>query len=142
MKSRLVKFLLALIIVAAPTLSNAQDRGNRGDFEKRMKEQNDALKKDLKLDKKQAADFDKVQSDYTKKRNEVMAEMREGGGGDREAMREKMTEMREGLDKELKKVLTTKQFKEYEKIQAKKQAERGQRGQGRQGRGGMGGGRI
>ena len=141
MKSRLVKFLLALIIVAAPTLSNAQERGNRGDFEKRMKEQNDALKKDLKLDKKQAVAFDKVQDAYNKKRTELMTEMRGGGGGgDREAMREKNTEMRDGLNKDLKKVLSSKQFKAYEKIQAKKQKNRGQRGQGRQGRGGMGGG--
>ncbi len=138
MKNRLVKLLLAVLIVAAPTLSSAQDRGSRGDFEKRIKEQNEALKKDLKLDKKQSAAYDKVQKEYNEKRTKVMTEMR-SGSGDREGMREKMTEMRDGLDKELKEVFSAKQYKKYKKIQAERQQSRGQRGQG-QGRGGMGGG--
>ncbi len=136
MKKNLVKILLAMLIVAAPALSFAQDRGNRADFEKRLQEQNDQLKKDLKLSKKQAEDFDKAQEAYNKKRNETMQAMRNGGDVDREVMREKMTEMREGLDKELQKILDDKQYKQYQKIQEERRQNRGQRGGAGQGRGG------
>lgn len=138
MKSNVIKVVLAALIILAPMMGQAQNRGNMGDMQKRRQEQRDALKKDLKLSKKQATDFDAVYEKYDKK----MAEMRQaGGGGDREAMREKMTTMREDLDKELKKVLDEKQFKKMKEIEQKQREQRAQGRGGQGGRGGMGGGR-
>ncbi len=136
MKSNTVKILLSALIVMAPMFGMAQNRGNMGDMQKRMKEQRDALKKDLKISKKQVADFDKAYKAYDKKREKLFTESR--ASGDREGMREKMTEMRDGLNAELKKVMTDKQYKKFLAIEKKKNA---QRGQGRGGRGGGGGGR-
>ncbi len=141
MKTRTVKLLLLAMLFVLPLAGFSQERGDRATMEQRQKEQQDKLKKDLKLDKKQAAAFDKAQETYNKKRQEMMTEMR-NGGGDFEGMREKMGKLREGLDADLKKILDEKQMKEYEKIQKERAAARGQRGQGRGGQGQGRGGRI
>ena len=131
MNTKAVKFLLSALIICAPMFGMAQDRGNRGDMATRMKEQSDALKKELKLDKKQTKSFDEAQEKYNKKRQELIS-----GTGDREGMREKMGEMRDGLNADLKKILTDKQYKKMEAIEKKRREERGQgRGQGRGGNG-------
>ena len=68
--------------------------------------------------------------------SETMRKAREGmqdGGGDRDAMREKMQEMREEQSEKIKAVLTEEQFTKYEKIQAER------RDRMRQGGGGFGG---
>lgn len=52
--------------------------------------------------------------------SETMRKAREGmqdGGGDRDAMREKMQQMREEQNLKIKAVLTEEQFTKYEKIQ-------------------------
>ncbi len=67
---------------------------------------------------------------------ETMRKAREGmqdGGGDREAMREKMQQMREEQTEKIKAVLSAEQFTKYEQIQAER------RERMRQG-GGFGGG--
>ena len=135
MKSNAVKILLSALIVIAPMLGMAQNRSNMGDMQKRMKEQRDALKKDLKLSKKQKADFDKVYKSYDTKRETLFSEARTAEN--REGMREKMTEMRDGLNVELKKVMTDKQYKKFLVIEKKRNEERRQ---GRDGRGGRGSG--
>lgn len=135
MKSNVIKILLSALIIMAPMLGMAQTRGDMGDMQKRMKEQRDALKKDLKLSKKQIADFDKAYKTYDAKREKLFSKARTAGN--REGMREKMTKMRDGLNIDLKKVMTDKQYKKFLAIEKKKNE---QRGMGRDGRGGRGGG--
>ena len=136
MKVRGIRVLLAALIVMTPLMSMAQNRGDRGDYQKRIQEQRTKLKKDLKLDKKQVEKFDKVYETYDKKRTELM---QNSAGGDRTGMREKMTKMRDGLNADLKKVLSTKQYKKYQEIEKKRMEERSRgRGDGG-GRGGRGG---
>ncbi len=129
MKSITIRLLLAALIVMAPMLGIAQNRGNMGDMQKRIVAQRDALKKDLKLTKKQNADFKKAYEKYDKKREKLFTEAR--AAGDRAGMRDKMTELRKGLNVDLKKVMTKKQYKQFLKIEKKKNDLRGQgRGQG------------
>lgn len=136
MKSKAIKILLSVMIVFGPMMGMAQDRGNMGDMQKRMKEQRTKLKKDLKLSKKQSASFDKLYVKYDKDRNALMEKAR--SGGDRENMRENMGKMREGLNKGLKEVMNDKQFKKFQEIEKKNNERR--RGNGmRGGRGGRGG---
>lgn len=55
--------------------------------------------------------------------SETMRKAREGmqdGGGDRDAMREKMQQMREEQSEKIKAVLTEDQFTKYEQIQAER----------------------
>lgn len=126
------------MLFVIPMFSYAQNRSSRVDIEKRMKEQNDALKKELKLDKKQTEKFDTAYKNYNKARTELMQQMR--NSDDRGLMREKMTKQREAYDAELKQILTEKQFKKYQKIQEERQQQRGQRGmRGGDGRGMRGG---
>jgi periplasmic protein CpxP/Spy len=69
--------------------------------------------------------------------SETMRKTREemqDGGGDRDAMREKMQQMREEQTEKIKAVLTEDQFTKYEQIQAER------RERMRQGGGGFGGG--
>ena len=136
MKASALKVVLSALIIIAPMFGLAQDRGTMGDMQKRLKEQRDKTKKDLKLKKQQVADFDKAYAKYDKARNDLRSGSRTG---DREAMREKMDKMRVDLNKELKEVLTADQFKKLEEIEKKNRAQRGTRGQGD--RGGRGGGR-
>ncbi len=66
---------------------------------------------------------------------ETMSKAREGmqDGGDREAMREKMQQMRDEQTEKIKAVLSEEQFAKYEKIQEER------RERMRQGGGGFGG---
>lgn len=63
-----------------------------------------------------------------KSREEMM-----DGGGDREAMREKMQAMREEQNQKIKAVLTEEQFTKYEKIQQERRERMRQNGFGGQG---------
>ena len=120
-------FLLFAIVFA--TVSMAQNRG-MGNFDPKemAKRQTDELTKTLDLNK----DQEKKVLDLNLKNAEQMSALREemSGGGDREAMREKMTKIREEQTAEMKKILTESQFKKYEKYLEER---RSMRGQGRPG---------
>lgn len=71
---------------------------------------------------------------------ELFQEMRDGG--DREAMREKMTEMGEKLNKSLEELLSDEQLKKFEELKGEKfEMPQGRGGRGGAGGGGAGGGR-
>jgi protein CpxP len=120
-------FLLFAIVFA--TVSMAQNPG-MGNFDPKemAKRQTDELTKTLDLNK----DQEKKVLDLNLKNAEQMSALREerSGGGDREAMREKMTKIREEHTAEMKKILTESQFKKYEKYLEER---RSMRGQGRPG---------
>ncbi len=121
--------LLLTMLVLGATISMAQNRGGQRNFdpEDMAKRQTEELTKALDLDKAQA----KKVHDVVLKTGKEMAAMRSEmqGGGDREAMRAKMTEMRKKQNEEMKKVLSEDQFVKYEKYLEERRKERGQGGQ-------------
>lgn len=98
-------------------------------IDRQMEELKDGL--DLSDDQeKQVREILTAGSETMRKAREEMQD----GGGDREAMREKMQQMREEQNEKIKAVLTEEQFTKYEQIQAER------RERMRQGGGGFGGG--
>lgn len=106
----------------------------------------------LKITDAQKEKLAEVQSAMRDKMGTMMREMfqnrgqgGDGGGFDRDAMREKMTEAREEVEKEILGVLTSDQKKKFEEMKGEKfEMPEGQRfgfGGGRGGPGGFGGGR-
>ena len=123
---------LVLFAMLFATISMAQDRG-MGNFDPKemAKRQTEELTKTLDLNK----DQQKKVLDLNLKQAEKMQAMREemrNGGGDREAMRGKMMQLREEQNKEMKKVLTESQYKKYEKYLEERRNMRGQGGPGGQ----------
>ena len=123
---------LVLFAMLFATISMAQDRG-MGNFDPKemAKRQTEELTKTLDLNK----DQQKKVLDLNLKQAEKMQAMREemrNGGGDREAMRGKMMQLREEQNKEMKKVLTESQYKKYEKYLEERRNMRGQEGPGGQ----------
>lgn len=121
-------FLFFAVLLGA-TVSMAQNRDGQRSMnpEDMAKRQTAELKEKLGLDKAQ----EKKVYDLNLESGKKMAKMREGmqsGGGDREAMREKFTTMREEQNKEMKKILTADQYKKYEKYLEERRAQRGQGG--------------
>jgi hypothetical protein len=104
----------------------AQNRGGQNmSPEERAKSQTKQLDELLDLNKDQET---KVY-DLNLKAGKEMSKMREemqGGGGDRDAMREKFGKMREGQNKEMKKILSDSQYKKYEKYLEERRSQRGQ----------------
>jgi len=127
---RLGFFLLFAIVFA--TVSVAQNRGMGNVDPKEMAQrQTEELKKALNLNK----DQEKKVLALNQKSAEQMSALREemmSGGGDREAMREKMTKFREEQTAEMKKILTEDQYKKYEKYLEERRGMRGQGGPGGQ----------
>ena len=134
MKRKIVILAGLFALLVLPLTLTAQNRGQgRPDFQERMKQQREELKKTLELNKDQEVKFDKIYSDFDKKRQEMMESMR--SGGDREGMREKMTKMNTERDESLKKILDKDQVKKYEAYLKKQEEERAARSAERRGDG-------
>jgi biopolymer transport protein ExbD len=91
--------------------------------EEMAKKQTADIKEKCGIDK----DQEKKVYDLSLKSSKEMAKMRDqmqGGGGDRDAMREKMTKMRDEQNKEMKKILTADQYTKYEKYLEERRAAR------------------
>jgi len=121
---------LLLFVVLFTTVSVAQDRGP-GNFDPKemAKRQTEELTKELGLNKEQQ---EKVQA-LNLKNAEQMSAMRQeamNSGGDREAMREKMTKVRAEQETKMKEILTDAQYEKYQKYMEERRAQRGQRGPG------------
>ena len=124
--------LLLLSVFVFTVVSTAQDRGQRNFDPKEMaKRQTEELTKVLDLNKDQQKKVLELNTEAGEKmsamRNDMMS-----GGGDREALREKMMKIREDQNKEMKKILTEEQYKKYEKYLEERRSQRGQRGPGGQ----------
>ncbi|WP_167608106.1 DUF4890 domain-containing protein [Maribellus sediminis] len=123
----------ALMLIAVFALSfatMAQNQGPRNFDPKEMaKRQTEELTEQLDLNKDQQKKVLELNEKYGNKMSEMRDDMR-NGGGDREAMREKMTKMREEQNKEMKKILTEDQYKKYEKYLEERRSRRGQGGPG------------
>ncbi|WP_276479545.1 hypothetical protein [Paraflavitalea pollutisoli] len=107
-------FLLITVVVAGIYTANAQ--GGGGGFQRRTpEEQVKAVKEklvDLKLSTDQTTKSDAVFLKFYKDRDKLFEEMR-GGGGDRDAMREKSQKLANDRDEELKKIFDEAQFKKW-----------------------------
>lgn len=92
--------------------------------EEMAKRQTEQIKEKCGLDK----DQEKKVYDLSLKSSKEMAKLRsemQGGGGPNDAMREKMTKMREDQNKEMKKILSADQYVKYEKYLEERRAQRG-----------------
>lgn len=107
-------FLLITVVVAGIYTANAQ--GGGGGFQRRTpEEQVKSVKEklvDLKLSTDQTTKSDAVFLKFFKDRDKLFEEMR-GGGGDRDAMREKSQKLANDRDEELKKIFDEAQFKKW-----------------------------
>ncbi|MCY1722245.1 hypothetical protein OU798_17965 [Prolixibacteraceae bacterium Z1-6] len=122
--------LLMMIVIFGATLSLAQNRDGQRNFdpEEMAKRQTKELTELLSLDKAQAQKVHELNLESGKKMSKMREEMQ--GGGDREAMREKMTEMRKKQNAEMKKILSEDQYTKYEKYLEERRARRGGSGGG------------
>lgn len=101
------------LIIGISTLL-AQPRGGQRDInpEEMAKRQTDRLDDVLDLNKDQEEQVYELNLETGKKMRDLRSENR----GDFEAMREKMGEIRKVQNKQMKKILTDKQWPEYEKF--------------------------
>lgn len=112
---------------------HAQQRGTRGTREQLTPEQQatrvvERLTKELQLTEQQQTTLKTWYTASFKNRKEIMEKNRD----DRQAIREKMQKEREANEAQLKKVLTSEQYKTYQANEAKRRQELQQR-RGRQG---------
>jgi periplasmic protein CpxP/Spy len=118
--------LVLLALLAFTVVTFAQNRGS-GNFDPKemAKRQTEQLTEELDLNKDQQKKVLELNEKYSEKMSAMFQDMR-SGGGDREAMREKMGKMREEQNKEMKKILTEDQYKKYEKYLEERRSRRGQ----------------
>ncbi len=108
-------FMLVLLFLVSISAVIGQPRM---DPKERVKE----LKERLNLNDKQTKQIE----DILIKQSEEMQAIFSSGGGDREAMRDKMMKLRDESNKKVEKVLNDKQKAEYKKYQEEMQARRQQ----------------
>ncbi len=123
---KLVLFVLVAMLAAGTCF--AQPGGGGGDPAKRLQREIDGLTTALSLTKDQVTKITPIITDAQKKRSDMMAKMRDGGGQmDFEKMREEGAKMQAETDKLLKAVLTTDQgtkLNAFRKQQAEERANR------------------
>lgn len=118
--------LVLLFAFVLTAVSMAQGREQRNFDPKEMaKRQTEELTKTLDLNKDQQKKVLALNNEMGEKMSAMREDMRDGGG-DREAMREKMNKLRDEQNKEMKKILTEDQYKKYEKYLEERRARRGQ----------------
>jgi periplasmic protein CpxP/Spy len=91
--------------------------------EEMAKRQTEQIKEKCGLDKAQEKKVYDLSLESSKQMAKLRSEM-QGGGGPSDAMREKMTKMREEQNKEMKKILTADQYVKYEKYLEERRAAR------------------
>ena len=119
--------IILCVLLFVSTVSIAQNRGGQRNMDpkERAKQTTERLKEALDLNKEQEKKVYEINLKGNEKMMEARREMQESGGGF-EGMREKMGKLREEQNKEMKKILTDKQWKKYEKYLEEMRARRGQ----------------
>ena len=126
-----ILFICAMVLLGTIGLS-AQERGNRGDMQERMRQRVENYIKELGLKDKKATDFKKIYDESQAQMRKEMESMRESGNPDREAMRAKTEKLNSDRDAKIKKILSAEEYKKYESL-VKAEQERGRQGGGRGG---------
>ena len=113
----LITLLLTVVFV------NAQP----GNFDPaaRLKRQLDQLTQTCSLTKDQVPKVETILKKYSDQRSKMFQDMQ--NGGDRSAMRDKMTKMQDDQSKEIKAILTADQAKKYDAYLKEQQERRQQR---------------
>lgn len=131
-----ISLIVTLILVGFLTTFAQQPNGTmpRMNPEEMANRQTERMTTDLKLADKQKTEVAAINTKYAK----IMGDLLKANQGNREAGRAKMKEMITQKNAELKKILTTEQYKLYEELENKRQEERRQRMEQRQGQGATG----
>lgn len=117
-----VIFAIALMLVLSLAANSFAQMGGGMNPQERMKRTLEELKTRLTLTDAQFAKADTILQAQTAE----MTKIRESSGGDREAMRSAIMDLRAKTDKQIEAILTDEQKVEYKKLQE----ERAQRMQG------------
>lgn len=121
LKNKLGALAFAFVLAAFVTPLQAQQGGRGAGRGPNLDEQMAQLTEELDLTEDQAASVRVVLEMQAERRQELFA----GGGGDREAMRAAMMEMREETDLQLKEILTDEQMGKYTELMAARRQRRG-----------------
>ena len=119
--------LFFMLVMAATSMAQGFGGGMGGQQmspEERAKQQTAQIKEAVGLNADQEKKVLDLQVEQGKKQSKMFEEM-QGGGGDMEGMREKMTAMREETSKKLKEILTADQWTKYEKWQEERRSQFG-----------------
>ncbi|MEY3369192.1 MAG: hypothetical protein RI973_2347 [Bacteroidota bacterium] len=111
-------FLLIALCLASTTASLQAQQGANGrgsDPAQRAEMQTTRMKEELGLSDKQAEKVKAINTKYANKMKELRETNRDG---DRTAMREAMTSLRQEQSEELKSVLTAEQFEKWQQLQS------------------------
>lgn len=121
------KILALTFLLCAAFLNAEAQRGDwNSDPEQRAEQQTARMKEQLSLSDKQAEKVKAINLKYANK----MKETRDANTGDDwQAMRETIMKLRQEQDEELKGVLTTEQFENWQKIREEQRQQRGSRGE-------------
>ncbi len=121
---RFVAVILLSMVMTSAFAQRGQGQGTRNvDPEASAVAQLKTLKEVVKVEKKEEAKLKEIFLNGAKERTKEMQEMRDAGN--REGMREKMTEMNKKQNEALKKILGEKRMTKYTKEMEKRRAERG-----------------
>lgn len=118
---KLIGLFLILFLSSTVLIAQENRTARRGADMKAMQER---MISELKLDEKQADEYQKISDEFRSK----MQSEREKMGGDRQAMFEKMKTLRAERDEKLKAVLSEEQFKQLQEKEKQMQGNRGPRG--------------
>jgi hypothetical protein len=114
-----MKKAILLLAIAITGVLAVQAQGNGGGFQRRTPEERLQQVKekltDLNLDKDQTTKSDSAFIDYFRAQQKLFEEMR-GGGGDRDAIRDKMMKLANDRDDKLKKIYTDDQYKKWKEV--------------------------
>lgn len=117
---------LCLVILLSSVSAFARDNHKRTDKKADPSKRCERMISELKLDEKQAAEFRKINDEFTQKAQKEREEVKSA----REKQREKMMAIREDRNAQMKKFLTDEQYKLYtEKQQSHKKQHKGNRNQ-------------
>lgn len=136
--NRIVFSVLVLVIALATSCNQSSNSNSQSDSqstggmgggnfnpEEMVERQMAEMKETLNLSDKQ----EKQMRELILENFDDMSKMREKSGGDREAMREQMQQLREEQNNKTKEILSDEQWEKYQTFQEER---RGRRGQGRQ----------
>ena len=124
MKSLVRTLTFALLLLVAIDV-DAQRGDWRADPTERVQKQTERMKEALSLSDKQAEKVGEINLKYAKKMQAAREDM--GEGADRMAIRESFMQLRKEQDEELKNVMTTAQFEEWQKMQTERMQQRRER---------------
>lgn len=121
---KVVGLFLVILVSTVSVFANNNGKHQRGERGGDPSKRCEKIVADLNLNEKQAADFQKIESDYSAR---IKAE-REKANTDREKVREQMNTLRIKKDSDIKKILTDEQYQKYQQFVQQNQNRKGKSG--------------